>query len=120
MSRGTTVVSIALGLGALLAVSYGMRYTLMEDARWVGVCMGDAGPWQCQVRAGLGLLIHFKAIAGAALACALLAQVLAGRAGRALALLALLFGVPALVLYSASLAVFAVVLGGLRLVRGRV
>jgi len=120
MSRGTTVVSVVLALGALLAVSYGVRYTLMEDARWVGACLGDAGPWQCQVRAGLGWLIHFKAIAGAALACALLAQVLAGRAGRALALLALLFGVPALVLYSASLAVFAVVLGGLRLVRGRV
>ncbi|MFS0826168.1 hypothetical protein [Pseudomonas phoenicis] len=119
MSRGTLLVSVVLALGALLAASYGVRYALMEDARWVGACTGGAGPWQCQVRAGLGLLIHFKAIAGAALAFALLAQVLGGRSGRVSALLALLFGVPALVLYSASLAVFAVVLGGLRLVRGR-
>jgi hypothetical protein len=38
--------------------------------------------------------------------------------GRVLALLALVVGVPGLVLYSAGLSVFAVVIAGLRLVRG--
>ncbi|MNF03754.1 hypothetical protein D3C80_2031310 [compost metagenome] len=56
-------------------------------------------------------------MAWAGLALALLAQVVAGRGGRWLALLALVLAIPALVLYTASLAVFAVVLAGLRLVR---
>jgi hypothetical protein len=51
------------------------------------------------------------------LALALLAQFLAGRGGWWLAMLALVFGIPALVLYTASIAVFALVLAGLRLVR---
>ena len=69
------------------------------------------------MRAGLGWLIHFRVLAWAALGTALLAFVLPGRIGRLLALPALLLGLLALVLYSASLAVFAVVLAGLRLVR---
>ncbi|MNG38521.1 hypothetical protein D3C84_1262630 [compost metagenome] len=40
-----------------------------------------------------------------------------GRIGWSLSLLALLFALPALVLYTASLAVFASVIAGLRLVR---
>ncbi|MNP86392.1 hypothetical protein D3C76_1866020 [compost metagenome] len=47
----------------------------------------------------------------------MLAQLLSARAGWRLAVLALVFAIPALVLYSASIAVFAVVLAGLRLVR---
>lgn len=53
------------------------------------------------------------------LGLALLAQVVAGRAGWWLAFLALVFAVPALVLYTASIAVFALVLAGLRLVRSQ-
>jgi hypothetical protein len=56
-------------------------------------------------------------MAWAGLALALLAQVLGGRSGWWLAVLALVFSIPALVLYTASIAVFAVVLAGLRLVR---
>ncbi|MDZ5601360.1 hypothetical protein SJI00_00990 [Pseudomonas sp. RP23018S] len=117
MSRGMTVVSGMLALALLLAASYGVRYALMEDAQWVGLCAAADGPWQCAVRGGLGLMIHFQVLAWSALACAVVAQLLAGRSGRLLALLAVLLGVPALVLYTASLAVFAVVLAGLRLVR---
>jgi len=108
---------LLLLLAAWLAASYGVRYGLMEDARFVGLCAEQAAPWQCQVRAGLGLMIHFRVIAWAALAMALACFFVPGRFGRAGAVLALLLGVPALVLYSASLAVFAVVLAGLRLVR---
>ena len=56
----------------------------------------------------------FVALLNAAL---LLGFLLPGRKGSLLAVLALLFALPALVLYTASLAVFALVIAALRLVR---
>lgn len=117
MSRRLPLIALALFLPLWLAASYEVRYALMEDAQWVGACVEQAQVWQCQARSVLGLLIHFRVIAWTALGLALLAQVLPARAGWRVAVLALVFGIPALVLYSASIAVFAVVLAGLRLVR---
>ncbi|UUY08028.1 hypothetical protein LRS11_19805 [Pseudomonas sp. J452] len=117
MSRHLSLLVLLLVLPLWLAASYGVRFALMEDGQWVGLCVDEAARWECQARAGLGWLIHFRVIAWSALAVALLAFVIPARSGRALAVLALLLGLPALVLYSASLAVFAVVLAGLRLVR---
>ena len=117
MSRHFPLLLLFLVLPLWLAASYGVRFVLMEDSQWVGLCVEQATRWECQVRAGLGYLIHFRVIAWAALVLALLGFVAPGRAGRVLAGLALLCGIPALVLYSASLAVFALVLAGLRLVR---
>lgn len=117
MSRHLPVVLLLMLLSSWLAASYGVRFALMEDARWVGLCLEEATRWECQVRAGMGYLIHFRVIAWASLVVAVLAFFLPGKPGRALAVLALLLGLPALVLYSASLAVFALVLAGLRLVR---
>ncbi|AIR89885.1 hypothetical protein [Pseudomonas cremoricolorata] len=119
MTRTTAVLSVILALGLLLAASYGVRYGLMEDARWVGLCSTVDAQWQCQARSWLGLTIHFQTLAWLALGSAVLAQMVKGRSGRALGGLALLLGIPALVLYTASLAVFAVVLGGLRVVRAQ-
>ena len=117
MSRHLPVVLLLVLLSLWLAASYGVRFALMENARWVGLCLEESARWECQVRSALGYLIHFRVIAWGALVAALLAFVLPGRAGHALAVLAMLLGLPALVLYSASLAVFALVLAGLRLVR---
>lgn len=117
MSRHLPLLILLLILPLWLAASYGVRFALMEDSQWVGLCVDEAARWECQARAGLGWLIHFRVIAWSALAVALLAFVMPARSGRVLAVLALLLGLPALVLYSASLAVFAVVLAGLRLVR---
>lgn len=117
MTRSWPAIALLLLLSLWLAGSYGVRYGLMEDPRWVGLCSAPGEAWQCQVRALLGLGIHFQVIAWAALGLALIAQCLPGRTGWGLAVLALLFGVPALVLYTASIAVFALVLAGLRLVR---
>lgn len=117
MPRSLPVIDLLLCLPLWLAASYGVRYGLMEDAQWVGLCGVPGEYWQCQLRSLLGLAIHFQVIAWVGLGLALLAQLLAGRAGWFLAALALLFGIPALVLYTASIAVFAVVLAGLRLVR---
>ncbi|WP_460418401.1 hypothetical protein [Pseudomonas sp. microsymbiont 2] len=117
MTRWWPAVALLLFLPLWLAASYGVRYGLMEDARWVGLCSVPGEVWQCQARSLLGLGIHFQVIAWGALGLALLCQLVPGRGGWWLAVLALVFGVPALVLYTASIAVFAVVLAGLRLVR---
>ena len=117
MSRSLPAALLLLFLALWLVASYGVRYGLMEDAQWVGLCTVPGEYWQCQVRSLLGLGIHFQVLAWAGLGLALLAQVVSGRGGWWLAVLALVFGVPALVLYTASIAVFAVVLAGLRLVR---
>ncbi|WP_043309443.1 hypothetical protein [Pseudomonas sp. ML96] len=117
MSRHFPLLLLLLVLPLWLAASYGVRFALMEDGQWVGLCVEQASRWECQARASLGYLIHFRVIAWTALVLAVLAFVAPGKIGRVLAGLALLFGIPALVLYSASLAVFALVLAGLRLVR---
>lgn len=117
MFRPLPLIILLMILPLWLVASYGVRFYLMEDGQWVGLCVDEAARWECQMRAGLGWLIHFRVLAWAALGTALLAFVLPGRIGRLLALPALLLGLLALVLYSASLAVFAVVLAGLRLVR---
>ena len=104
MSRTLPAALLVLFLGLWLAASYGVRYGLMEDGQW-------------EVRSLLGLGIHHQVMAWSGLGLALLAQVVTGRTGGWLAVLALVFAVPALVLYTASIAVFALVLAGLRLVR---
>jgi len=117
MSRSLPAVLLLLFLALWLLASYGVRYGLMEDAQWVGLCTAPGEYWQCQARSLLGLGIHFQVMGWAGLGLALLAQRVPGRGGWWLAVLALVFGVPALVLYTASMAVFALVLAGLRLVR---
>ena len=117
MSRHFPLLLLLLVLPLWLAASYGVRFALMEDGQWVGTCVEQAARWECQARASLGYLIHFRVIAWTALVLAVLGFIAPGKVGRALAGLALFVGIPALVLYSASLAVFALVLAGLRLVR---
>jgi hypothetical protein len=104
---------VALWLAACLA----LRYGFMEDGRWVGLCADDPLRWQCVLRHTLGLLIHYRVIAWAALFLAVPSCFLRGRPGVWLARAGLFLGLPALVLYTASLAVFAVVPAALRLVR---
>jgi hypothetical protein len=62
-------------------------------------------------------MIHFAILGWSALAAAVIGFVLPGRAGWWLAVAALVLGFPALALYNTTLAVFAVVIAGLRLVR---
>lgn len=117
MSCRSSLILLLILLPLWLAASYGVRFALMEDGQWVGLCVDEAQRWECQVRSGLGLLIHFSVIGWIGLVASLGAFFIPGRAGWGLALLALLFALPALVLYTASLAVFACVIAGLRLVR---
>lgn len=60
MSSRFPVILLLIVLPLWLAASYGARYGFMEDAQWVGICVDEANRWQCQLRANLGLLIHFK------------------------------------------------------------
>jgi hypothetical protein len=108
---------LLLCLAVWLAVCYGVRFAFMEDGQWVGVCAESAGLWQCQLRSALGLLIHWGVLAWLALLPAVLGFFIPGRIGRNLAAIGLFFALPALVLYTASLAVFALVIAALRLVR---
>ncbi|MBR7196706.1 hypothetical protein [Pseudomonas sp. 14A] len=117
MSRRLLVIVLLVLLPLWLAASYAARYGFMEDGQWVGICVDEARRWECVVRANLGLMIHFKVLGWAAVGTAALAFVVPGRAGWWLAVLALMFGLPALALYNTTLAVFAVVIAGLRLVR---
>lgn len=119
MSRRFPVILLLLALALWLAASYGLRYGLMEDGRWVGICADEAARWQCGVRERLGWAIHFAVFGKLALGLSLLAFFAPRQAGWWLAVLAMLFGLPALALYNAGFAVFAVVLAGLRLVRAQ-
>lgn len=117
MSHRLPLILLLVAVSLCLAASYGLRFALMEEGQWLALCVEAPQLWACGVRAGLGWLIHFQVLAWAALAAALLAFVLPGRWGWRLAVPALLLGASTLVLYGASLAVFAVVLALLRLVR---
>lgn len=117
---------VPLVLAAIwLALSYVLRYQLMEDSRWLDICSGGAGRsggiaggigW-CEVRAGLGLTIHWKILAYLALLTAVPAFFIKGDNGRRLAWVSLVFALPALALYTVTLAVFAALLAALRIVR---
>lgn len=117
MSRYLPLTALLIGAVLCVALSLVLRYQLMENDRWVGLCVAEPERLGCQLRALLGWLIHFRVLAWAALLCAVLALALPGVWGKRLAVPALLLGLPALVLYSASLAVLAVVLALLRWVR---
>lgn len=117
MPRISPLLLVSLLVSLWLAASYGLRFALMEDARWVAFCAEQPGDIGCRLRDLFGLLIHLRVFGWAALACAALALCVPGRSGWWLACLALFFGIPALVLYTASLAALALVAAGLRLVR---
>jgi hypothetical protein len=116
-SNGKTWI-VLLALAAIwLALSYVLRYQLMEDSRWLDICSGGAGGAWCELRAGLGLTIHWKVLAYLSLLTAVPAFFLKGDNGRRLAWGSLFFALPALALYTVTLAVFAVLLAALRIVR---
>ena len=101
----------------VLAASLWLRYSLMEGPQWVDICLQPEVSWQCQLRAYLGLWIHFGVLSAAALISAVVAFFWPGKSGRVIAGLSFLLAIPALILYSASLGVLATVLALLRLVR---
>lgn len=115
-SRTRTALLVALSC-LWFGAAYWLRFYLMENLHWVDVCGPNNPEPQCAIRSTLGLAIHFRVIAWAALATAVLAFFLKGKAGRALAWVSLIFTLPALALYTVTMAVFALLLAGMRLVR---
>lgn len=104
-------------LGIWLGACYGVRFELMENPHWVAVCDGKAIGFACSARATLGVVIHFQILARCALLLALLAFFIRRVNGKKLAWTSLIFAAPALALYTVTLAVFAALIAGLRLVR---
>ena len=117
MPRYLSLILVLIFAALSLLASLVLRYQVMENEVWVGLCVTDPTQLGCEVRALFGWLIHFRVLSLGALGIALMAFVLPDPWGRRLAGPALILGLPALVLYSASLAVFAVVLALLRLIR---
>lgn len=109
---------IAFALLALwLAASYALRFHLMENSAWVGICDGDATLLSCQMRKTLGLMIHFRVLAWSALVLALASFMIRPAIGKTVAWLALVFSAPALALYTVTPAAFALLIAALRLTR---
>jgi len=106
-----------LVLAAWLGACYALRYQLMEDPRWLDICDGKTGNVWCAVRGNFGLIIHWQLLAWLALLLSVPAFFIAGPRGRGLAWLSLLFALPALALYTVTLAVFALLIAALRIVR---
>ena len=111
---------IAFGIGvagAWLALAFFVRFRYIEAQGLVAHCVASPGDAVCLFREAMGKAMHFGVLGRTALALAVPALLLPGRAGRALAWLALVAGLTALVFYNASLGAPAAVLAVLRLAR---
>lgn len=109
----TTLVLLVLWVG----FCYGVRFYLMENTHWVEVCDGKTPIALCNVRSTIGVVIHLKVLAWLALIFTVPAFFVRGRSGRVLAWTGLVFTASALALYTVTLAVFALLIAALRLVR---
>lgn len=115
MQRSTVISLILLALW--MAACYGVRFHLMENVDWLEICDKTPARLECELRAGMGLMIHFGVLAWTAIVLAVPAFFMRGNAGRTLSWIALLFAIPALALYTVTMAAFALLLCAMRLVR---
>lgn len=110
-----TVFYWAVGLCAL-AIAF--RYLVIELRPVATMCEADMPPFWCGARQAIITLFYSDAIGAASLAAAVLAFLLYRKRGsRFIAMLAVLLGAPAIVLYSADIAVPGFIIGLLRLLR---
>jgi hypothetical protein len=112
-----TTWQLLLSLVIWLAACYTLRFGLMENTHWVNACDGSATLVACEARKTLGLAIHFGVLSTAALLLALGAWAARGPTGNRIAWAALFLALPALVLYTATGASFALLIAALRLTR---
>ncbi len=109
--------AVVAAVGAWLALAYFLRFRYIEADGLVAHCVASPTDLVCLFREAMGKAMHFNVLGYASLALAVPAAVLPGRAGWALALLALLAAAAALVFYNAGLGAVAAVLAVLRLAR---
>jgi hypothetical protein len=103
---------------ALCALAIAFRYLVIEFRPVATLCDVDAPPFWCGIRQLIITVFYSDAIGAASLAAALLAFLLYRQRGsRFIASLAVLLGAPAIVLYSADIAVPGFLIGLLRLLR---
>jgi hypothetical protein len=114
--RKHLLIAVTLA-AAWLGAAYAVRFGLMENAHWVNVCDATATLTACELRRWMGLAIHFRVLSWPALICALGAWLLRGKSGEWMAWAGVAFGLPALVLYTATPASFALLIAALRLTR---
>ena len=103
---------------ALCALATACRYLVIELRLVATMCEADAPPFWCAIRQFIITLFYSDAIGAASLSAAVLAFLLYRQRGsRFIATLAVLLGAPAIVLYSADIAVPGFLIGMLRLLR---
>lgn len=103
---------------ALCALAIAFRYLVIEFRPVSRLCEADVPAFWCGIREFIINLFYSDAIGIASLAAALLAFLLYRQRGsRFIAALAVLLGAPAIVLYSADVAVPGFLIGMLRLLR---
>jgi hypothetical protein len=115
-AKSHLVLQLSL-LALWMAASYGARYYLMENVDWLEICDKTPDRIECGLRSGLGLTIHFGVLSWGAIVTAVPAFFMKGSSGRMIAWISLLFAIPALALYTVTMAAFALLLCALRLVR---
>jgi hypothetical protein len=114
--RSTWTILIWATVLCLLAIAF--RYLVIEFRPVSSLCEVDLPPGWCAVREFVIELFYSDSVGIASLAAALLAFVLYNQRGsRFLACVATLIAAPAIVLYSADVAVPALLIGGLRMLR---
>jgi hypothetical protein len=102
----------------LCALAIAFRYLVIELRPVAAMCEADAPPFWCAIRQSIITVFYSDAIGSASLAAAVLSFVLyLQRGSRFIAVLAVLLGAPAIVLYSADIAVPGFLIGMLRLLR---
>lgn len=110
-----TILSVALAL-CLAAVAF--RYGVVEYRQVALLCEAQAPAWWCSVRQGVIEAFYPGGFGVASLIAGSVAIALFRRPlGRPFAIVAVLVGAPALVLYSADFAVPGFFLGLIRLIR---
>ncbi len=111
-------VARAVALGVVSAgIGWLLRYQAVEPAVFGAMCRADVPPGWCPLRTGLIVAIELGGPGVAALALAVAALAVKGRAARLLCALAMVAGGAGLILYNASLAAAGVLVALLRATR---
>lgn len=110
--------TVLLGATALCLLAIAFRYLVIEFRPVSSLCEVDVPPAWCAAREFVIDLFYSDSVGIASLVAALLAFVLYRQRGsRFLACVATIIAAPAIVLYSADVAVPALLIGALRILR---
>lgn len=103
--------------GVVAALAAALRFQLIEPQSIGILCSGAGAPWWCLPREAVVLAFHFEVMGALALALGVAAFFVDGPRGTRLAWVTLPFAAAGLVLYNATWAAPAILLGFMAVVR---